>query len=287
MHSTQFVTSAHFDVSFEIILHRKKMLKALVCVSCIFFFYCIVVKSQLSIVILRRQVAALVSGFTGQTCSEATLRRDKRDKETRASRLWRPTEAAATPPHRDKSGPPGLSAWQTWGPIELIGSEQRGANSRDASTQHPLPWFIVHSDCHWLFSALPVVAGHERTIVITDYILEVVLPFSITGAGLSPKVCRWKGTQTRRNRVARVFPEAFTLFSMLQPQKPRSWECKGQLAQSCRDALSEDASELRRKLLSCSGRVTELGHRCPIVAAAWGKWQTQTLRYYGKGAWGT
>ena len=28
--------SAHFDVSFEIILHRKKMLKTLVCVSCIF-----------------------------------------------------------------------------------------------------------------------------------------------------------------------------------------------------------------------------------------------------------
>ena len=132
-------------LNFEVILQRKKMLKALVCVSCIFLLLLYFVKSQSSIVILRRQVAALVSGFTGQTCSEATL---QRDKETRGSRLWRPTEAPATPPHRDKSGPPGLSGWQTWGPIELIGREQRGANSRDASTQHPVPWFIVHSDCH-------------------------------------------------------------------------------------------------------------------------------------------
>ena len=121
------------------------MLKALVCVSCIFLL--LLYFGEKSIVNCNLEAAGggFSLGFHGSDLlgSHIAERQERQgDKETRGSRLWRPTEAPATPPHRDKSGPPGLSAWQTWGPIELIGREQRGANSRDASTQHHCPGLL-------------------------------------------------------------------------------------------------------------------------------------------------
>ena len=131
------------------------MLKALVCVSCIFLLLLYFGEKSIVNCNLGAAGGGFSLGFHGSDLlgSHIAERQERQgDKETRGSRLWRPTEAPATPPHRDKSGPPGLSAWQTWGPIELIGSEQRGANSRDASTQH---------QCHGLLFIL----------IVTDYSL--------------------------------------------------------------------------------------------------------------------
>ena len=79
---------------------QKKNVKSLgLCLLYFSSFICILVKSQLLIVILGRQVAALVSGFTGQTCSEATLQRDKRDKETRRQEGLDCGDQQKHPPH--------------------------------------------------------------------------------------------------------------------------------------------------------------------------------------------
>ena len=129
------------------------MLKALVCVSCIFLLLLYFGEKSIVNCNLGAAGGGFSLGFHGSDLLGSHIAERQGDKETRGSRLWRrPTEAPATPPHRDKSGPPGLSAWQTWGPIELIGSEQRGANSRDASTQH---------HCHGLLFIL----------IVTDYSL--------------------------------------------------------------------------------------------------------------------
>ena len=86
-------------------------------------------------------MAALVSGFTGQTCSEATLRETRRQGDKRLSIVE--TNRST----RHTSSPRQIRAARAkWladvGPIELIGREQRSANSRDASTQHHCPGLL-------------------------------------------------------------------------------------------------------------------------------------------------
>ena len=89
--------------------------------------------------------SALVSGFTGQTRG-SKVGRDKAHSIVSTNR-------SATPQilHRGESGPHGLSAWQTWG-TKLLGPNNGTEFKRCISS--PLPWFIVHSDCHWLLRSV-------------------------------------------------------------------------------------------------------------------------------------
>ena len=118
------------------------MLKALVCVSCIFLL--LLYFGEKSIVNCNLEAAGggFSPGFHGSDLLGSHIaERQERQGDKRVS-IVETNRSTAAPPHRDKSGPPGLSGWQTWGPIELIGSEQRGANSRDASTQHHCPGLL-------------------------------------------------------------------------------------------------------------------------------------------------
>ena len=162
------------------------MLKALVCVSCIFLILLYFGEKSIVNCNLGAAGGGFSLGFHGSDLLGSHIARDKRDKRVSIVETNRSTRHTSSPRQIRAARAKCLA---DVGAYWTYREGTTGRKFKRCIYTAPLPWFIVHSDCHWLFFALPVVAGHERTIVITDYILEVVLPFSITGAGVSPKVC--------------------------------------------------------------------------------------------------
>ena len=125
------------------------MLKALVCVSCIFLLLLYFGEKSIVNCNLGAAGGGFSLGFHGSDLLGSHIARDKRDKRVSIVETNRSTRHTSSPRQI-------RAARAKWladvGPIELIGREQRGANSRDASTQH---------HCHGLLFIL----------IVTDYSL--------------------------------------------------------------------------------------------------------------------
>ena len=207
--------------------------------------------------------SALVSGFTGQTRG-SKVGRDKAHSIVSTNR-------SATPQilHRGESGPHGLSAWQTWG-TKLLGPNNGTEFKRCISS--PLPWFIVHSDCHWLLRSVDcllrrVMNGqswlHLRSLLalfrlLYNKVLALVGPLRtvvVDQESGSKRGGKWQegGNSWASCEFSRWWRAA--MWSR-RSQGPGSWKVSWQGGWQMQPA---DAQELHRKLLSCCSQVGQRG----------------------------